>query len=486
MKLLRTTLFVLSCALLGTASANNPPEQNKNWMRWLDPQVRVRDISIPGTHDSGAMYGITNFSINQSMTIPQQLSAGIRYLDIRLRHINNVFAIHHGEVYQQKMFGSVMADVTRFLDENPSEFVFMRVKEEYQPEGNTRSFEETFESYRKSYEKYIWRPTEQNPKLSDVKGKIVFIQDFASNIYSPVGLEYRSFDVQDDWSLSYLTAVGKKVKLVKDTLEAARNKKTNVINNLAVSAPPATPELLAVSINPRVYDYLVSGPAQRYTGILPMDFPADNLIGFLINSNTVDCSTAYLDSKTWKLAGCRGAALTKSNSPASFRVKCAGNGVWDADTYTCYTNKTNTVRPIVFQLDSVCSTLDSVDGRYLRCTDNFAQTHTAPEISCAGSYKRNTGQCVDAATSQEKQLELTCYGNHFYVPEGSIKSLACAKPSASSASQTSASSASSASSGGNLTVSNQVSASASASWSGSAGYPSFGTAVPASAGATRR
>ncbi|HIF5960374.1 TPA: phosphatidylinositol-specific phospholipase C domain-containing protein [Vibrio parahaemolyticus] len=159
-----------------------PP--NKSWMRNIDSGVRIRNISIPGTHGSGAKYG-GDIPRNQTLSIVQQLNAGIRFLDIRLRHIENVFAIHHGSVYQNKMFGDIIAEIRTFLQNNPTEFVFIRVKEEHKAENNTRSFEDTFNNYVNNNSDIIWVPESrsENPMIHNVRGKIVFLQNFAPKKY---------------------------------------------------------------------------------------------------------------------------------------------------------------------------------------------------------------------------------------------------------------------------------------------------------------
>ncbi|MFM5081519.1 hypothetical protein ACEUBN_09275 [Aeromonas veronii] len=87
--------------------------ENKSWMKRLSDHERIDSISIPGTHDSAALYG-GDIVETQSASITEQLNAGIRFLDIRLKHISNVFAIHHGPFFQKQFFGDVLNQVTCF------------------------------------------------------------------------------------------------------------------------------------------------------------------------------------------------------------------------------------------------------------------------------------------------------------------------------------------------------------------------------------
>jgi 1-phosphatidylinositol phosphodiesterase len=134
-------------------------------MSTISSSKTIDSLSIPGTHDSGCDI-MTPWVQTQDLSIPRQLNMGIRYLDIRCRHINNIFAIHHGEAYLNKNFNDVLLDITQFLAQNPSETVLMRVKQEYKSIGNNRSFENTFKMYRDRYASFFWTyNSNNNPTL---------------------------------------------------------------------------------------------------------------------------------------------------------------------------------------------------------------------------------------------------------------------------------------------------------------------------------
>lgn len=104
------------------------------WMNALPDTVRLSEMSIPGTHDSMAHKANLDSVDNtrtQSLSLEDQLKAGIRYIDIRLKYSENSFDIHHGIVYVGYNFDDVLTTVQRFLRENPSETVLMRLKQEH-------------------------------------------------------------------------------------------------------------------------------------------------------------------------------------------------------------------------------------------------------------------------------------------------------------------------------------------------------------------
>jgi 1-phosphatidylinositol phosphodiesterase len=173
---------------------------NPDWMGALPDGLRISALSIPGTHDTMAFHGGDAVQC-QSMSLSQQLLSGIRVLDVRCRHIEDVFAIHHGAFFQHAFFGEdVLRPVNEFLSQHPNETILMRVKEEYNPAQNTRSFAETFEWYMSLYGQRVWQPTGDNPKLGEVRGKIVILDNFTPD--GTYGLRWDDAQIQDQFNLT--------------------------------------------------------------------------------------------------------------------------------------------------------------------------------------------------------------------------------------------------------------------------------------------
>src|SRR5690349_9331371 len=112
--------WILACVIcLNTVAAQT---QLNNWMSGLDGSKSISEFSIPGTHESSAIRNVWN-SACQNWTLGQQLDRGIRYLDIRCRHIKNSFAIHHAGIYQNIYFDNVLDSCRIFLKNNPRETI---------------------------------------------------------------------------------------------------------------------------------------------------------------------------------------------------------------------------------------------------------------------------------------------------------------------------------------------------------------------------
>jgi hypothetical protein len=108
-----------------------------------------------------------------------------------------------------------------FLKAHPTETVYMRVKEEFSPQLNTRSFEATFQSYWNDgrWKDYFWQPgSDNNPTLGSTRGKLVVLQNFDGGKY---GIPYSGLDGQDEYNLGTNWDLYWKWEKVRDHLSKA-------------------------------------------------------------------------------------------------------------------------------------------------------------------------------------------------------------------------------------------------------------------------
>jgi 1-phosphatidylinositol phosphodiesterase len=104
-----------------------------DWMADLPDETLMSDITIPGTHDSCAKSNIP-YVRTQNLSITEQLEAGIRFLDLRLRvHDDGELYLYHGGIPLNwplyLKFDKVMSDVFTFMDKHgePSETVIVSI-----------------------------------------------------------------------------------------------------------------------------------------------------------------------------------------------------------------------------------------------------------------------------------------------------------------------------------------------------------------------
>eukprot|EP00924_Labyrinthula_sp_SR-Ha-C_P005917 maker-scaffold_14-snap-gene-9.31-mRNA-1 protein AED:0.04 eAED:0.04 QI:88/0.5/0.33/1/1/1/3/0/518 len=114
-----------------------------NWMQSLQ-NLTIREILIPGSHDTGAIKGefegfpfflrfIEPYSATQSLSIKDQLEAGVRSLDLRLCDAQYGAArICHGPVLHFGDFEDALIQIYNFVVENPSEIVIVFLRVAYQ------------------------------------------------------------------------------------------------------------------------------------------------------------------------------------------------------------------------------------------------------------------------------------------------------------------------------------------------------------------
>lgn len=160
------------------------------WMKYVDGNKYLDELSIPGTHDSSTCSvdndtePQTSLAKCQQDYIPTQLLEGIRYFDIRLgkNNENGDPGIDHGMCYLLKKDGGFMhlSDVIgyfkTFLNENPSEALIMLVSR-----GND---EATDESVTTAFAKVMGKDPDlfytssRVPTLGEVRGKIVLLRRF--------------------------------------------------------------------------------------------------------------------------------------------------------------------------------------------------------------------------------------------------------------------------------------------------------------------
>lgn len=135
---------------------------HRDWMSRMPDSVYINSLSIPGTHDT-LTFNLTNTVVYQCQNhdLATQLRAGLRYFDIRGRLLvsasfatpDPVIGIFHSHVYTGYTFQDVLLTLFAFLDENPSEGIVLRVKEEGKPvyqgdpsdEWTTGAYNTTFE-----------------------------------------------------------------------------------------------------------------------------------------------------------------------------------------------------------------------------------------------------------------------------------------------------------------------------------------------------
>ena len=277
------------------------------WMKNVPDETKITEISIPGTHDTMAFLHDNiagRWIFTQDMTLKEQLEAGIRFLDIRLRHYRNSFPIHHDIVWLKTYFHQVLKTIVAFLESNPSEAIFLSYQEEHEAAENTKTFDTDFnediENYAKNFVFKDYAKPLKSTLLEDIRGKIVFI-----NFHSDGPLGYRKGYGQ--WISENQWEGAMKVERAKHAMKKTRPYvRATYLNNLKKNIVKAEedktgdkfyitycsaadidfgPRYIAYMVNINIFAYLASRQFSGDFGIVVLDFPAEEFITRIFNNN---------------------------------------------------------------------------------------------------------------------------------------------------------------------------------------------------------
>ncbi|KAM0462064.1 hypothetical protein ACHAPV_002435 [Trichoderma viride] len=285
-------------------------ENHAAWMAAIPDDVRITSLSIPGTHDT-MTYEIESEQLQcQNWNLSMQLHSGLRYLDIRARLRDDELHIYHADGYTGFSYEQVLLDVFAFLDENPSETIIMRLKEEGSPIGhNTISFENAFHYHH--YAAPLTAPGSEKhlhkyefaapiPTLGALRSKIFILQNFDSR-GGPYGLQWEGPEMvlEDLWIIPDVYHLSEKWSAIRDALEnAALAPDDNrflylahtsaSVGVLPIEAAAGPMNRTIQGMNDMTGQYLedASGNVdEARVGVVIIDFPGRKLIGTILKWN---------------------------------------------------------------------------------------------------------------------------------------------------------------------------------------------------------
>ncbi|MGQ0717186.1 MAG: phosphatidylinositol-specific phospholipase C [Pseudonocardiales bacterium] len=293
-----------------------------SWMGDIPDDTPVAKLSIPGTHNSGCVDGPVGVAQTQNLDLPDQLNAGIRFLDIRLVHYQDNLCVHHDAVCMEKSYADVLTICSDFLGQHPSETILMSVDDESRFDSslgelapskivgrlskgcvagkgeNTRSFEDTFKAMTREcigdtplFYNFTATPPgsgsvatspafTSETTLGAVRGKIVLLRRFEGSqgvgldlSYWPENQCFRSaappfYDVEDRYQNP---GEDDKFDFVVTHIEEARRGDPKDLYFTFSSAVDLRAHGYSRAINPRLSEYL-AGSSQGRVGIIVMDY----------------------------------------------------------------------------------------------------------------------------------------------------------------------------------------------------------------------
>ena len=285
-----------------------------SWMAGLSGNESLADLTLPGTHDSHCTSSnILNWSVvvaplaaTQSMDIPDQLLAGVRFVDLRCGYddAGNI-QMRHGTIALKGTLQDSVTNIASFLSKNRSEVVIASIKWDQSGVNEPDTFGPAVGKVIQTIGS--WYTGTTVPSVRDCRGKIVLLRRyqgstgltvehwrynnprFTSDNGRIVIQDLCDFSNASDRSQCFTT----KCSSVTALLSEARNTKGNLFINYCSSAslpwPLITPSQFASSVNDGIGKYLASIGGHKTQaiklGIVVQDFPDASMIQRLALTN---------------------------------------------------------------------------------------------------------------------------------------------------------------------------------------------------------
>lgn len=272
-------------------------EVSTDWMSKVSDDVNILDLSIPGTHDSGAQHSIADVAGKcQDLSISSQLEIGVRFLDLRLQLVNDEFRVVHSFVDQDLKFETVVEDLYSFIKNYSSEFLIISIKEDNSSVNSTIAFDQALIKALKPYEDVFMLNESKLPKtLGEARSKIYILSRFSGDVGIPAYFGWNDDDsfilddlyIQDNYNIS---DIEEKKTDILNTIKYANDTPNKLVINftscyLDPGFPPTYAGTTALAINPWLKEEISKNNDKL--GIMLIDFIDEELSKAIYMRNIV-------------------------------------------------------------------------------------------------------------------------------------------------------------------------------------------------------
>ena len=301
--------IILILLLSLTASAQTDRD---HWMAALPDTMKVCKVSIPGTHDSGTAgvrFPMRHYAQTQTMDLSSQWDAGIRFFDLRPRLEDGTLRIYHGPADCHIELQEALLTIKRKLEEHPTEFCIVMTNS---AGGGQEGIDKTMNDINTLFPTDMLASFHADMTVADMRGRVLFIhrdhptggRDYPGTVVHGwpgnasshhAGMVSSVGESAVLWAQDYFTDGGK-----GNYVDSKWDKVTALVREFA-SAPEGvwcinhlsgyTGSGISTNIkrnarttNARLLEYL--GNHKKPIGIVPMDFPGQELIDAIIFLNT--------------------------------------------------------------------------------------------------------------------------------------------------------------------------------------------------------
>ena len=303
--------FSIILILLLTLTASAQTDRD-HWMAALPDTMKVCKVSIPGTHDSGTAgvrFPMRHYAQTQTMDLSSQWDAGIRFFDLRPRLEDGTLRIYHGPADCHIKLQEALLTIKRKLEEHPTEFCIVMTNS---AGGGQEAVDMTMDDINTLFPTGMLASFHADMTVADMRGRVLFIhrdhptggRDYPGTVVHGwpgnssshhAGMVSSVGKSAVLWAQDYFTDGGK-----GNYMDSKWDKVTALVREFA-SAPEGvwcinhlsgyTGSGISTNIkrnarttNARLLEYL--GNHKKPIGIVPMDFPQQELIDAIIFLNT--------------------------------------------------------------------------------------------------------------------------------------------------------------------------------------------------------
>ena len=262
---------------------------NSEWMGYLKDSIDIRQLSIPGTHDSAASKLIcpfyklwwANFMCQcQSWPIEDQLLSGIRYFDLRPSGNGKIYHGAHPTNYDLR---EVFHIFKNFLINHPSEGLIVRIQFQFKNCGKNVEESKNFSIYKvlDEFNEFLYKNNDV-PTIGKLRKKIYVILEYLEYYNLLIWDKNDLIELQDYFRLFGVRKfeIDKKKDLVRKYM-FNNNKNKLIINHCSAVGRGALTTLKYVAYSVNEVPFL----EEKFRGIFAFDFPGEELINHVINQN---------------------------------------------------------------------------------------------------------------------------------------------------------------------------------------------------------
>lgn len=259
------------------------------WIKNISDETLLRDLLIPGTHDTMTGPCQKRYYKTQTLSLSEQLEAGVRYLDIRLTR--DLYAAHRE--WKSDIGGETILETLKdFLNRNPEEFVLVRFQ-------NANEKKDDFDRYCPALKGLVGRYSDlffgfssaQKEKISELtvgrlRGKVLAFEcsphEYEATRAGALHWAYPWHDcpglaIQDLWDGP---AVEEKIAAATNALDCPAWKDRLVLNHIsATNGEPGYPDAYAAVLNETVLRGVrdLAAGSGRLSGVLIFDFVTEEI-----------------------------------------------------------------------------------------------------------------------------------------------------------------------------------------------------------------